>query len=88
MLAGALLMIPVPSLAVFSIMSKGLVWGEGFAWDWGPSACLPEYVDLGTVFPLLDLDAYPVTAPLTPDAPVFGPHQSDGNHTLDVSARP
>ena len=29
-----------------------------------------------------------VPAPFTSDAPVFGPHQSDGNRNLDLSAHP
>ena len=29
-----------------------------------------------------------VPEPWTPDAPVYGPHQSDDDNTLDISARP
>ena len=34
LLDGALLSIPVPDLAVCPRMSKGLGWGEVFAWAW------------------------------------------------------
>ena len=52
-------------------------------------ARLPEEVHSGAVFPLLDLDADLVCKhPGPPDAPVCGPHQSDGYPTIDVPAYP
>ena len=41
-------------------MFKGLGWGGGFEWDWGPPARLPEYFYYGAVFPQWALDAYPM----------------------------
>ena len=69
-------------------MAKGLGRGEGFAWTWDLSARLPEEVDPGAVLPLQAMDANLVIRnPGTPDAPVCGPHQSDDDPNLDVSAR-
>ena len=42
LISGALLCIHVPVLPVCPVMYKGLGRGEGFAWDWGPTARLPE----------------------------------------------
>ena len=86
---GTSLRIPVLALAVCSGIFKGLGWGGGFDWDWVPSEFLPEYVEPCAVFPLRALYDYPVRRHHgPPDAPVCGPHQIDGNSTLDVSARP
>ena len=53
------------------------------------SALLPEDVDPGGVFPLQAMYTNLVRRhPGPPDAPVCGPHQSDGDPTIDVSARP
>ena len=41
-LLGPSLIIHVSALAVYSGMSKGLGWGGGFAWAWGPLALLPQ----------------------------------------------
>ena len=50
---------------------------------------LHEEVELVAVFPLQALEADIVRQyPGPPDAPVCGPHQSDGDPTLDVSACP
>ena len=69
-------------------MSKGLGWDEGVAWIWYILEHLPEKVDTGAVFPLRVLYANLVRRhPVPPDALVCGPHQSDGDPTLDVSAR-
>ena len=89
LLSGELLWIPIPDLAVCPGVSKGLGRGEGFACTWSCTSRLPEYVDPGAIFPLRAMDAYPVRRrPGHPDAPVCGPHQCDGDPTLDVSARP
>ena len=67
----------------------GFGQGGGFAWSRDIAARLPEQIDPGAVFPLQVLDANLVHRHLgTPDAPVFGPHQSYGDPTLEVSARP
>ena len=89
MIVGDVLWISVPDLAVCLGMSKGLGWGEGFDCTWFLLAHLPEEVDPRAVFPLRLLDLYPMRRhPGPPDAPVFGPHQSDSEPNLDVSARP
>ena len=63
--------------------------GVGFNWPWYLLARLPEEVEPGAVFPLQALDANFVRRhPRTLDAPMFGPHKSDDNPTLDVSTRP
>ena len=78
-------MIPLPDLAVCPGMSKGLGCSGDFAWDWGPTALLHEYVEPGAVFPLRVLDAYPVLRHPGPlNTPVCGLHQSDKIFTLDV----
>ena len=88
-LTGTYLMIPVPALAVCSGMYKGLGRGEGFDWEWIPTACLPEYVEPVAVFPLRALGTYHVRRqPGPPDETVCGPHQSDGDPTIDVSTCP
>ena len=70
-------------------MAKGMGWGEGFSWPGDLLARLPEEDDPGAVFSLQGLDDNLVRRhPGPPDAPVFGPHQSEFNHTLDVSTRP
>ena len=54
-----------------------------------PRARLPEQVYPSAVFPLWALNTYPMRRhPGTPDAPMCGPHKSDGNPTLDISASP
>ena len=89
MLAVALLWIPVPDLAVITDMANVLGQGEGFSWYGYLSARLTEDVDTGAVFPLRDLDPNIVCRHPGPlDALVCGPHQSDGDLTLDVSTRP
>ena len=76
-------------LDIFPGISKGLGWGEGFAWAWYTTARLPEWVETVTVFPLQAMDAYPVRRhPVPPDAHLCGPHTSDGNPTLDIYACP
>ena len=75
--------------AVSTDMAKGLGRGEGFYWTGDILAHLPEEVDPGAIFPLTALDASIVRwHPGPPDAPVCGPHQSDGYPNLDVSVRP
>ena len=70
-------------------MSKGLVWDGGFSWYWGPLASLLEYIEPDAVFLLQEMDACPLRRhPGPPDALVCGPHQSDGDPTLDVPACP
>ena len=65
-------------------MEWGALMGFGVPWE-----CLPEYVEPGAVFPLWALNAYLMRRhPGTPDTLMCGPHQSDGNPTLDVSVRP
>ena len=45
-------------------------------------------LDPGSVLSLQALDVYPVQRhPGPPDTPVCGPYQSDGDPTLDLSAR-
>ena len=69
-------------------MSKWLGRGEGFAWAWDLLVLLPEEVDPNAVFPMRALEAYVVHRQLVPlDAPVCGPHKSDGDPTFDISAR-
>ena len=52
-------------------------------------ACLIEELDPGAVLPLQPLETNLVRRHLvTPDTPVCGPHQIDGDPTIDVSARP
>ena len=52
-------------------------------------ACLLEELDPGAVLPLQPLETNLVRRHLvTPDTPVCGPHQIDGDPTIDVSARP
>ena len=88
-LLGSSLRIPVPASDICSGVVQGLGWGGGFDWAWVPLAHLPEEVDPRAVFPLRLLDLYPMRRhPGPPDAPVFGPHQSDSEPNLDVSARP
>ena len=41
-------------------MSKGLGQVEGFAWTWGTTERLPEYVGPSSVLPMREMDAYPV----------------------------
>ena len=54
-----------------------------------PQVGLPERVLPGAVFPLWALHADPMLrCPGSPDSPMCGPHQSDGNPNLDVTARP
>ena len=54
-----------------------------------PQKRLPEQVQPDAVFPLWELNTDPMLRhPESPDAPMCGPHQSDGNPTLDVTARP
>ena len=66
-------------------MAKGLGLGKGFYWLWDISARLPEEVDLLAFFPLKVLDAYIVRQHIgPPDAPMCGPHQSDGDPTLEI----
>ena len=65
-----------------------MVWEDliGFGVPW---ARLPELVWLGDVLPLWAMNTYPMCwHPGTPDALMCGPHQSDGNPTLGISARP
>ena len=70
-------------------MANGFGQGERFAWPWDLLARLPEEVDSGAVFPLRALDANILHRHLvTPDVMVCGLHQNDGDHNLDVSARP
>ena len=70
-------------------MDTGLRRGEGFSWPGDLLAHLPEEVDPCAVFPLQALGANCLRRhPGPPDVPVCGPHQSDGNLTLDVSAHP
>ena len=70
-------------------MAKVLGRGEGLSWPGNLSTCLPEEVEPGSVFPLQELDANLVLRhPGPPDAPLCGPHQSDGDPNIDVSARP
>ena len=69
-------------------MANGFGRGEGISCPGDLSARLPEEVDPSAVFPLQALDANHVCRhPGPPDAPVCGPHQSDGSPNLDVSAR-
>ena len=57
--------------------------GQGISWR------LPEEVDPGSIFPLWAVGANIVRRNLGPmDAPVCGPHQCDGDLTLDVSVLP
>ena len=52
-------------------------------------ARLSEKFDPNAVLPLQAMYAdLMFLHPGPPDAQVCGPHQSDGNHTLDASARP
>ena len=52
-------------------------------------ARLPEQVDPGAVLSLQELDTnYVLQHHRPPDAPVCGQYQSDGNPTIEVSARP
>ena len=70
-------------------MDEKLGRGEGVAWLWDLLARLPEEVEPGAILPLQALDANLMHwHPGPPDAPVCGPHQSDGNRTLDVYTRP
>ena len=63
--------------------------GGGFTWSGDIAARLPEEVYPRSVLPLRALDSDIVRQHPGPlDAPVCGPHKSDGNPTLDVSARP
>ena len=70
-------------------MARGLGRGEGFTWPGDTLAVLPKEVDPGAIFQLQSMNAYLLCRhPEPPDAPVCGPHQFDGNPTLDVSACP
>ena len=65
-----------------------MVWGAlmGFG---VPRARLTELVKPGAILPMWALNTYPMRRhPRTPDAPMCGLHQSYGNTTLDVYARP
>ena len=67
-------------------------WGDPgwkFFWVWGLPARLLEEVKSGSVLPLRALHTDPMFRhPGTLDVPVCGPHQSDGNRTLNVSIHP
>ena len=70
-------------------MDKGLGQGEGVACLWDISARLPEEVETGAAFPLQAMENNLVRQHLGPlDALVWGPHKSDCNPTLDISACP
>ena len=63
--------------------------GGRLSWPGDLSAGLPEEVEPGAVFPLRALDANLVRRHPGPlDAPVYGPHQNDGDPTFDESAHP
>ena len=80
-------MVAIPAQDVSPYVSKGLGKVEA-SLGLDISRCLLEQVDLGAVFSLRALDTDLVHPhPGTPDEPVCGPHQSDGDHTLDISAR-
>ena len=70
-------------------MAKVLVQGEGFSWTGDISERLPEEFDPGAVFPIQVLNDNLVHWHPGPQySPVCGPHQSDYNPNIDVSARP
>ena len=70
-------------------MDKGLGRGEGITWMWDFLAHLPGEVDTRAVFLLRAMDANIVFRNPGPwYAPVCGLHQSDGDPTRDVYARP
>ena len=70
-------------------MSKGMGWGEVLSWPGVFLARLPGEVDTRAVFLLRALDANIVFRNPGPwYAPVCGLHQSDGDPTRDVYARP
>ena len=70
-------------------MDKGLGRGEDFVWPLDLSARFYEEFETGTFFPLQTLDANLVRRhPGNPDSSVCGPHQSDGDPTIGISACP
>ena len=75
--------------AVSPNIAKVLGRGEGLSWPGDILARLPEEVDPGAVFPLRLLDDNILRRHPGPlDSPVCGPHQSDGDTDIYVSARP
>ena len=67
-------------------MAEGLGRSEDVVWYWDILARLLEDVEPGAVFPLQALyNNIVLRHPGPPDAPVCGPHQSDGDPTLNVS---
>ena len=70
-------------------MDKEIGQGQGFSWPGDILAQLPEEVEPGSVFPLqLPENNLVRWHPETPNEPVCGPNQSDGDPTIDVYARP
>ena len=70
-------------------MAKGLGRDEGFYWTGDLKTRLHEEVDPGALFSLRALDTNIVNRnPGSSDAPVCGPHQSDGDPNLHVSTLP
>ena len=81
--------IHVPAFLICADMGKGLGQSEGIVWYYDLLAHLPEEVESGTIFPLQAMDTNLVRQNPGPlDAPVCVPHQSYGDPTIDVSARP
>ena len=75
--------------AVRPYMAKGLGRGDGFYWPGDILERLLEDVEPGAVSPLQAPAANIVRRhPVPPYALVCGQHQSDGDPTLDISARP
>ena len=75
--------------AVSPNIAKVLGRGEGLSWPGDLLARLPEEVDPGAVFPLRLLDDNILRRhPVPLDAPVCGPHQSDGDTDIYLSAHP
>ena len=79
----------MPDYSVSHCMAKGLGRGEGFSWPGDLLALLLEEGDPRGFFPLQVLNSNCVRRhPGSPDALVCDLHQSDGDPTLVVSARP
>ena len=87
--SGAIIQILVLDQAVSSDVAKGMGRGGGFNLSGVIVACLQEQVEPGAVFPLQAMNAALVRRhPGFLDSLMCGLHQSDGDPTLDVSARP
>ena len=67
----------------------GMICGGSFSMFGFFPGCLSEEVQPVSVLPLWALHAYPMCwHPIFLNAVGCGPHQSDGNHIIDVSIRP